>query len=224
MQQAHLDFILYKQDDNNDPIVLDPGNPKEIDPDKKVILIMHGWLQDANSSGIIKLKNAYLNRYDANVIILDWSQIAKQAYTVSYCHMQRMSIKISKFLCHISTNLGVALNEVHVVGYSLGAQLAGVSAQYVKSKCKKQIGRITGLDPSGPLFQNLPERRRLDKGDAGFVDVIHTDQMKFGYSGSTGGSDFYPNCGQVQPGCTTPRNIADDTTLSESKHKTYPNN
>lgn len=32
-----------------------------------------------------------------------------------------------------------------------------------------------GLDPAQPYFQGTPPIVRLDKGDATFVDVIHTD-------------------------------------------------
>ena len=39
----------------------------------------------------------------------------------------------------------------------------------------EKIGRISGLDPAEPLFQNMPTFVRLDPSDAKFVDVIHTD-------------------------------------------------
>ncbi|CAG2174222.1 unnamed protein product [Oppiella nova] len=63
-----------------------------------------------------------------------------------------------------------------------------------------------GLDPAEPYFQNTDPRVRLDKNDALFVDVIHTDASSiitggFGMSQGCGHVDFYPNGGWRQPGC-----------------------
>jgi hypothetical protein len=65
------------------------------------------------------------------------------------------------------------------------------------------------LDPAGPLFDVDSPVVRLDRGDAKFVDVIHTDIRitSFGIVGSfgigrpIGDVDFYPNGGFHQPGC-----------------------
>ena len=37
-----------------------------------------------------------------------------------------------------------------------------------------KVGRITGLDPSGPLFYTVSKDDCLDTSDAQFVDVIHS--------------------------------------------------
>lgn len=58
-----------------------------------------------------------------------------------------------------------------MIGHSLGAQVAGYAGQKLDGK----VGRITGLDPAGPMFEHLPPSVRLDPTDAQFVDVIHTN-------------------------------------------------
>ena len=48
--------------------------------------------------------------------------------------------------------------------------MAGYAGQRVAN-----LGRITGLDPAGPLFQYTPPHVRLDPTDAQFVDAYHTN-------------------------------------------------
>ena len=38
-----------------------------------------------------------------------------------------------------------------------------------------KIGRITGLDPAKPWFDMTKESNRLNKTDAEFVDIVHTN-------------------------------------------------
>jgi hypothetical protein len=53
------------------------------------------------------------------------------------------------------------------------------------------LGRITGLDPSGPGFQGLPKSLLLSQDDAAWVDVYHTNMGLLGYAGKIGHVDFY---------------------------------
>ena len=68
-------------------------------------------------------------------------------------------------------------------------------------KCFAQIVSL-GLDPAGKDFNYASKEFRLDKGDATFVDVIHTDADLAGTFRAVGDVDFYPNGGKVQPRCT----------------------
>ena len=68
------------------------------------------------------------------------------------------------------------------------------------------MARISGLDPAGPLFSGKKSPVRLDKDDAKFVDVIHSNTeialgMGLGTNEESGHIDFYVNGGQSQPGC-----------------------
>ncbi|XP_014396940.1 PREDICTED: pancreatic lipase-related protein 2 [Myotis brandtii] len=99
--------------------------------------------------------------------------------------------------------MGYSLENVHLIGHSLGAHTAGEAGRRLGGS----VGRITGLDPAEPGFQDTPEEVRLDPSDAMFVDVIHTDTsptvpyLGFGMSQKVGHLDFYPNGGKQMPGC-----------------------
>jgi len=61
-----------------------------------------------------------------------------------------------------------------------------------------------GLDPASPLFNKyFASNEVLDKSDALFVDVIHTNIAFKGKISPLGHVDFYANNGVFQPGCGT---------------------
>lgn len=68
----------------------------------------------------------------------------------------------------------------------MGAHTAGFAGKKFTELTSVKLNRITGLDPAGPCFYNLPSDQRLTKTDADFVDVIHTNIDVFGISKSCG--------------------------------------
>ncbi|KAG0411174.1 hypothetical protein HPB47_011702, partial [Ixodes persulcatus] len=62
--------------------------------------------------------------------------------------------------------------DVHIIGFSFGAQVAGFFGRNFKKSTGTTIWRITALDPAGPLFNDTDVY--VCKKDATFVDVIHT--------------------------------------------------
>lgn len=93
--------------------------------------------------------------------------------------------------------------KVHIIGFSLGGQIAGVIGRNVfrKSSYQYKIGRITGLDPGQlpPLFESVLQL--LNENDAEFVDTIHTETESFGSRDTVGTVSFWVNGGQIQPMC-----------------------
>ena len=61
----------------------------------------------------------------------------------------------------------------------------------------------SALDPAGPLFKKNDVRFRLDRGDAAYVDVIHTSLLGIGTSQANGHTEFFPNGGKKQNGCSS---------------------
>lgn len=112
--------------------------------------------------------------------------------------------------------LNIPLKKFHILGHSLGAHVAGFAGKEVFRRLGKKIGRVTGLDAAGPLFEMpvpVDEDTRLSKRDAEFVDCVHTDGGIFGMTKAIAHVDFYPNGGVPrQPGCTS-FNVGDLTSL-----------
>lgn len=62
---------------------------------------------------------------------------------------------------------------MHFIGYSVGAHMSGLVANYLKPS-EGKIGRITGLDPTIFVYAGSNNSRDLDPSDAHFVDILHS--------------------------------------------------
>ncbi|XP_033746644.1 pancreatic triacylglycerol lipase-like [Pecten maximus] len=172
------------------------------DTSKNTKFIIHGYLDSGTSPWVIQLTSELLLKGDFNVIVVDWQSGSKQGYNLAVGNSFLVGAEVAKVLRYLHENHSLDYGRIHIIGHSLGGQIAGHIGYRVKG-----IGRISGLDPAEPDFRDKSTNRRLDKSDATFVDIIHTDGSKFkllsGYGLLTpmGHVDFYPNMGQHQPGC-----------------------
>ncbi|XP_062377986.1 lipase member H isoform X2 [Sardina pilchardus] len=134
---------------------------------------------------------------DMNVLVVDWNRgAANLNYFTAVTNTRRTAANITGFIQKMQ-EAGASLDSVHLIGVSLGAHVAG----FIGAMLGGKVGRITGLDPAGPMFAGVPPEERLDPTDAQFVDVLHTDMDGFGLRGTHGHIDFYANGGSDQPGC-----------------------
>lgn len=168
-------------------------------------VLIHGFMSSKDTSPIVaNLSVAFLKQGDYNVIGVDWSKGAKQLYPKAVANTRLVGAVVAQLLRTLLDKFEMKTEDLHVRGHSLGAHTAG----YVGTRIPG-ISRITGLDPAGPLFTKTEPVVHLDPTDALFVDVIHSDgapleDAGFGTLTSLGHMDFYPNGGQVQPGCPPP--------------------
>lgn len=142
---------------------------------------------------------AYFRDGEYNIISVDYGPLALEpCYLQAVRNLPTVARCTAKLIDTIVERLQFKLRQFHIIGFSLGAQVAGQVSNYVKSG---RLTRITGLDPAKPLFILAPDDHRLSKADAMFVDVIHTDVLQRGILQPIGHADFYVNGGIEQPGC-----------------------
>ncbi|XP_017872110.1 PREDICTED: vitellogenin-3 [Drosophila arizonae] len=91
------------------------------------------------------------------------------------------------------TNKGVPQEIIHLIGQGISAHVAGAAGQEYTGHTGHKLRRITGLDPSKMLAKRRDYLVGLSRGDADFVDVIHTSSLGMGTSMRCGDVDFYPN-------------------------------
>lgn len=85
------------------------------------------------------------------------------------------------------------IENIHLIGHSLGAHIVSSAGQHLYFKTEKLLPRITGLDPANPCFNEGEALSGLSRGDAQYVDIIHTNPGALGKRDSIGDADFYPN-------------------------------
>ncbi|EDW11506.1 pancreatic lipase-related protein 2 [Drosophila mojavensis] len=169
-----------------------PRNPTKI--------LIHGYNSDMFLSPLQQMRDEYLAKGDYNIIYVDWSVLAPGPCYISAVHNTRQTGACTAQL--IERLVEMNNTDIHIIGFSLGAQVPNYIARNLKSF---QLPRITGLDPAMPLFITAGLNDKLDPSDAAFVDVIHTNALVQGKLERCGHADFYMNGGISQPGCSGPQ-------------------
>lgn len=100
-------------------------------------------------------------------------------------------------MVHLVDDGGFYSKHIHIIGFSLGAHVAGCSGYKFRrlSSYDVKVGKITGLDPSGPSFEDIDSRDRLSSDDAHFVECIHSCISLLGYTNPVGDIDYYSDGG-----------------------------
>lgn len=175
-----IEFYLYTRRTQKKPEKLDVLDPEAFyythfnraHPTK---IIIHGFGGGRNLSPSPDLREAYFRHGDYNIVIVDYSRAVKEPCLSQMEWAPRFgALCISQLVKYISNHpRGVPPDKMHFIGYSVGAHIAGLVANYLKPE-EGKLGRITGLDPTIFYYSTSNSSRDLDKSDAHFVDVLHT--------------------------------------------------
>uniref|UniRef100_A0A6Q2Z4N7 triacylglycerol lipase n=1 Tax=Esox lucius TaxID=8010 RepID=A0A6Q2Z4N7_ESOLU len=208
---AYAKFSLRKPSmPDDDTCYISPGNSESLkecsfNSASKTFLVIHGWtVSGLFESWVAKLVSALYEREpNANVIVVDWLYTAQNHYLVAAQNTKMVGQEIAHFIDWLEEETNILLENLHLIGYSLGAHVAGFAGSHTLNI----LGRITGLDPAGPDFEGEHAHRRLSPDDAHFVDVLHTFSqgslgLSIGIQQPVGHVDIYPNGGNFQPGCS----------------------
>ncbi|XP_046664741.1 pancreatic lipase-related protein 2-like isoform X1 [Homalodisca vitripennis] len=202
-----LQYYLYTRN-NHPPEVLNGSFielPEWYDSSLPLKVIIHGFAGRILTDPTSDIRKEYMKAGGCNVVAVDWGRLALlPCYPTAALNTLEVGRCLAELLMQMSPLHSP--DTIHIIGFSLGAHIAAYTSNYLHTLSGRRVGRITGLDPALPFFATLKDSWKLDKEDADFVDVIHTNVGIFGKIEPTGHIDFYTNDGTNQPGCTEHKN------------------
>ncbi|KAL0901742.1 hypothetical protein ABMA27_006920 [Loxostege sticticalis] len=159
-------------------------------------VIVHGWNSNGNSGVNTYARDAFLAVQDCNVIVVDWRSLANSGYNTAVNGVPNVGQFLGNFLVWLFNNAGGNWNDLHLVGFSLGAHVVGNAGRQAGGRPR----RVTGLDPAGPRWGGNAQALNTQAGR--YVEAIHTDGGTLGIMDRIAHVDYYPNGGRnPQPGC-----------------------
>ncbi|KAM9847480.1 inactive pancreatic lipase-related protein 1-like [Aulostomus maculatus] len=168
---------------------------------RKTRFIIPGYLEEGDEDWPQEMCKVTL-RENVNCIAVEWKKGVQTQYAQAANNARVVAAQVASMITFLMAHYKQKADKFHIIGHSLGAHTAGDASSRIGG-----LARITGLDPVEPYFKNTNASVCLDKSDATFVDVIHTDGLPFdtklglGMSQPIGHIDFYPNGGELMPGC-----------------------
>lgn len=126
------------QFDNSQTFQLDQANTilqhPNFRPELKTVLYVHGYLETLDVESIHVIVDAYQQRGDHNIFVLDWATLADGNYLLdAVVNAKQLGPKIAQVVS-AWFDAGLSLERFHLVGHSLGGQLVGFVGRHVRSQ------------------------------------------------------------------------------------------
>ncbi|KAJ8918549.1 hypothetical protein NQ315_013054, partial [Exocentrus adspersus] len=196
LNKSHSDNLLYNNMMAKYNSIVSAGYNNDSD----IIILIHDFTANGYTGWVKHLAKVVLDKTPhKNIISVDWQRGAEPPYDQAISNARVVALEIILLLKELKEKADVDFSQVHVIGHGVGAHIAGYVGTTYNS-----IKKITGLDPSGPRFEGLPDLVKLNPTDAKYVEVLHTDAYDSRSQGAReamGHSDFYVNNGLQQPDC-----------------------
>jgi len=142
-------FFVYTKDSpstKHEVHLKDTASHSVVAKGKNLAIIIHGFGSDGNKRDLISLKHSLLKFGNVTTVIMtDWAKgAAIPRYVAAAINTQVVGRQIAVLVNRLKTSRGINPDNVHLLGYSLGAQVAGFAGKYSQSTFKWKFGRISG--------------------------------------------------------------------------------
>merc|ERR1712046_29950 len=180
-------------------------NTSRLNKGQKVVILTHGWTEEWDDRSWINDGRDAFKGKNVNFIGIDWRGVSQNVEYVQSAADTQIVGRAVAYMFNELKKAGWNDSQFECVGHSLGGQACGYAGKYAKSEFRMNLGKVHGLDPAGPMFERCTKEVRIDRGDASFVDIMHTnggneDNGFLGINAAVGHADFFPNGGHNQAG------------------------
>lgn len=100
-----------------------------INPNLPFKILSHGWQDSVDSGWYADAISEYLKKDDYNVVAIDWSGPAADAYWDSVDAAYEIAEVNARVIVELNDKLGVAPESLHLIGHSLGAHIFGLTGK-----------------------------------------------------------------------------------------------
>jgi pancreatic lipase-related protein 2 len=175
-------------------------NHAQFNANRNTAIYHYGFSQTENSDNVREVVNAYVGANTFNFVLIFYDNLTTNTVNSARALGDALASAYIRFC-----DAGVPASRLHLVGFSLGAQIQAIASRNVQSRTNRRlvVGRLTGLDPGQIQAALIPLTGRLSSSDAAFVDSIHTEGVGFGDHQSVGHVSYWVNGGVEQPFCTS---------------------
>nr|CAD7409870.1 unnamed protein product [Timema cristinae] len=100
---------------------------------KQTVIVIHGFTGSGRAASVTLIRDASLFVQDVNLIVMDWGILAKGPwYEQAVNNTDKAAVALARFI-EALFNEGLSPERLTIVGFSLGAQVAGLAAGQLRT-------------------------------------------------------------------------------------------
>lgn len=123
-------YYLYNKETGTDnPTLIHLGSVQEanLDVSKPLKILCHGYLDGITSAWYASAISEYFESQDVNIIAIDWP--ATNLYSNTVATARIVAEVNAELITELVNKLNLDLNNVHLIGHSLGAHISGLTGK-----------------------------------------------------------------------------------------------
>lgn len=105
-------------------------------------VIVHGWNQNGGDRMNVDITSALLDLGDFNVIVVDWRGVAGGSYFSAASQVPAIGNHVGNVIQWIFNNFGGNFDQLHLIGFSLGAHIVGNAGRALGGRPIRVTGKF----------------------------------------------------------------------------------